>query len=203
MFRMKFTNSFYKKCIGQSTILYGESNTGKTFYTAGFVKLLVESQHSNPEKITILDFAPKMEIISDQKIGGKVSDYYIGSKDCKYYSLEKHIIPPRLNAESRGELYDNLCHNFRICHGLLEIFNENPTPFLIINDVSIYLHLSKVKTLGEYIQKANTFFGNSYYGISISRNFSKGLSRLEQKRVFRLKNNMDRAYHLKEKFETP
>ncbi|MFO8020376.1 MAG: hypothetical protein R6U96_17275 [Promethearchaeia archaeon] len=198
---MKFSPTFFKGCLGKSTILYGESNTGKTYYTAEFIKFLLETKKTSQDSITILDFAPKKEIIADKKIGGKIRSFYNKSKTCKYYSVKGEIIPARLMAENKEELYKYKCHNLKLCHTLLEQYTNNPTPFLVINDISIYLHLNKVKTLLKYIRLADTFFGNSYYGTGIKSDFSRILSILEKKRVEKLISYMDTSRHLTEKLE--
>ena len=50
-------NLDFNQFIGYHTILYGETNTKKTYFTAKFVQFLVESKNINPKDISILDFA--------------------------------------------------------------------------------------------------------------------------------------------------
>ncbi|MGV9171802.1 MAG: hypothetical protein ACOC44_00365 [Promethearchaeia archaeon] len=198
---MRFTPPFFRDCLGKRVLLYGESNTGKTHYTSQFVKFLLESIQTSPEAITILDFAPKMEIIAQKKIGGKIVYFYEKSKKCKYYELEGEITPPRLNALNKSELYKKICHNFKLCNKILEKYQQNPTPYLVVNDISIYFHLSKVSTFLEYIRESRTFFGNSYYGKLINSDFSRIMSTLEKKKVESLIEHMDKSYFLRNKFQ--
>lgn len=184
----------FNRFIGYSTILYGETNTKKTYYTAKFVQFLIKSKNVNPKDITILDFAPKLSIINELKIGGKIEDFYDKSKECNNLSFEGEIIPPRLNANNKKELYENALENYDKTHKTLKKFNENPTPFLIINDISIYLHLGNKKYILETIKKVNTFFGNSYYGSSIKRNFATFFSIKEKRSVRNLLKRVDNAF---------
>ena len=57
----------FNNCIGHHTILYGETNTKKTYYTAEFVKFLLEKKEIIPEEITILDFAPEPTFLCPSK----------------------------------------------------------------------------------------------------------------------------------------
>ena len=184
----------FNQFIGYSTILYGETNTNKTYYTAQFVQFLVESKNINPKDITILDFAPKLSIIKGLKIGGKIEDFYDNTIKCNNLVFEGEIIPPRLNANNKKELYENASYNYSKTHGILKRFYENPTSFLIINDISIYLHLGSKKYLLEAINKVSTFFGNSYYGSSIKRNFAIFFSLKEKRSVIYLLKRVDNTY---------
>ncbi|TFG12934.1 MAG: hypothetical protein EU535_05670 [Promethearchaeota archaeon] len=180
--------------IGSHTILYGETNTKKTYYTAKFVQFLVESKKIDPKDITILDFAPKLNIIKGLKIGGKIEDFYAQSIKCHNILFEGEIIPPRLNAGNKKELYQFASINYEKTHKCLEKYNEHPTPFLVINDISIYLHQGNKKYLLNSIKRANTFFGNSYYGSSIKRNFALFFSLKEKRSVKYLLKRVDKTY---------
>ena len=181
---MKFSrNSDLSVLIGKKTLIYGETNTGKTHYTAKFVQFLLQFEKYEPKEISILDFAPKLTYFDNLKIGGRIHDYYENSKKCNYINFEGEIIPPRLKAQSKNELFNNICHNFKRVFEILEKYNNKPTKVLIINDISIYLHLGHNKYLFNTIDKSDTFFGNTYYGSSIVSNFSKLLSIKEKSRV--------------------
>ncbi len=180
--------------IGYSTILYGETNTKKTYFTAKFIEFLIESKNLNPKEITILDFAPKLSIIKNLKIGGKIEDFYDRSSECNNISFEGEIIPPRLNAHNKKELYQNALLNYKKAHEVLEIFNENPTSILIINDISIYLHQGNKKYMLNTIKSVDTFFGNSYYGSTITRNFATFFTLKEKRSVRYLLKRVDNGY---------
>ena len=180
--------SFYDKIDfstlnGYHTLIYGETNTGKTFYTAKFIKFLLETKNIPPKDISILDFAPKLAYFNNLKIGGRIQDYYENSVKCNNINFKGEIIPPRLNAKNKNEMYLNICNNFNKIYEIIEIYNSSPTPVLIINDISLFLHLGSNKYLINTINKSDTFFGNSYYGSSISSKFSKLISIKEKRKV--------------------
>lgn len=168
--------------IGQYTFLYGEANTKKTYYTARFIQFLIETKQISPKEISILDFAPPINVIKNIRIGGKIKDFYQNSVICNNIYFEGDIIPPRLNARNKKELYENACKNYKKTFKILKFFNDNPTKILIINDISIYLHIGNKNLLLKAINKSNTFFGNSYYGSSIKSDFATLFS-LREKRI--------------------
>ena len=184
----------YKNYVGHRTLLYGETNTGKTYYTAKFVQYLLEIKNVNPKEVSILDFAPKLAYFNNLKIGGRIQDYYEDSVKCNNINFEGEIIPPRLRAKNKKEIYDHLCHNFNKIYEIMEIYNISPTPVLIINDISLYLHLGSIKYLIDTINKSDTFFGNSYYGSSISSKFSKLISIREKRKVESLIKNVENSF---------
>lgn len=187
---MRFINNLdFQKFIGRHTLLYGEPNTQKTYLTAKFVEFLLKLEKVAPKEISILDFAPKLSCINKLRIGGRIRDFYKDSKKCNYIKFKGEIIPSRLKARNKNELYKNLCHNHEITSYLLQKFNDNPTSILIINDISIYLHLGDKVYILNTINRTKTFFGNSYFGYSIKKNYSKLLNIKERKRVeFLIKN---------------
>ncbi len=184
----------FEKYFGHRTLLYGETNTGKTYYTAKFVQYLLEIKKITPEDISILDFAPKLAYFNNLKIGGRIQDYYENSVKCNNINFKGDIIPPRLKAKNKNDMYNNICHNFNKIYEIIEIYNISPTPVLIINDISLYLHLGSTRYLINTINKSNTFFGNSYYGSSISSKFSKLISIKEKRKVESLLKNVENSF---------
>lgn len=181
---MRIQNKFiFQKFIGQHTLIYGETNTQKTLITAKFIEYLIKLENLKPKEISILDFAPKLIFINKLKVGGRIEDYFKDSIKCNYIKFKGEIIPPRMKADNKEDLYKNLCHNYTIVLDILNKYNKNPTSILIANDISIYLHLGSKYSILEAILKTNTFFGNSYYGYSIKKDFSNLLSIKERKRV--------------------
>jgi hypothetical protein len=191
---MKFDkNKSYNEYLYHHTLLYGETNTKKTYYTAKFVQFLVESKF-NPLEITILDFAPKMVTINDSKIGGRIEDFYTNSRNCNNVHFEGEIIPPRLRSKNSKTLIENARSNYIKTNQILEEYHQKPTSILVINDISIYLHVGKLDYFLKTIQKARTFFGNSYYGTSINRNFSHDFSLKEKKLGESLIEKIENSY---------
>jgi len=180
--------------VGKKTLIYGETNTGKTFYTAKFIQYLLEIKKINPKDISILDFAPKLANFNNLKIGGRIQDYFENSVKCNNITFKGEIIPPRLKANNKKEIYSNICHNFNKLYEIMEIYNSSPTPVLIINDISLYLHLGGNKYLINTINKSDTFFGNSYYGSSINSKFSKQISIKEKRKVESLIKTVENSF---------
>ena len=192
---MKFKlNLDFKKHIGHSTLLYGDANTEKTLVTSRFVQFLLESKNVTPKDITILDFAPNITKVGNLKIGGKIRDFYENCIKCRNISFRGDIIPPRLNSRDKVELYQNAYENYKKTSKILNLFNENPTTTLIINDISIYLHMGRLELLLRAINKSNTFFGNSYYGSSIKKDFATQFSRREKRQVENLLKEVEKSY---------
>ena len=180
--------------IGHYTLLYGETNTKKTYFTSKFIQFLVESKKINPKEISILDFAPPLSMIKNLKIGGKIRDYYEGVIKCKNILFRGEIIPPRLKAKNEREAYQNAFENFKKTIDILNKFNKDPTSILIINDISIYLHTGNKITLMKAIKNSNTFFGNIYYGTSIGRDFAHLMNLREKRLVKYLIKKVDKSY---------
>ncbi len=192
---MSFYNNInFESLIGHMTIIYGEIDTKKTFYTANFIRFLLEDKQINPKEISILDFAPQLIMIKGKNIGGRIKDFYEKSKICNYLNLQGEIIPPRLNAKNQEELYRNANHNYLITSKALERYIQKPTNILIINDISIYLHVGDEKLLLESIKKCNTFFGNTYYGTSIRSDFESNFSIKERRTIENLLKKVENSF---------
>ncbi|MFX1325623.1 MAG: hypothetical protein ACFE8N_11750 [Promethearchaeota archaeon] len=187
-------NIDFNELIGHSTLLYGDTNTSKTRFTAEFVKFLLEMCNIPPNDITILDFAPKSMSINNLKIGGRIIDFYNKSASTRNISLRGEIVPPRLRSNNITELYQNACENFKKTSEILNAYLEAPTPILIVNDISIYLHIGGIKHLLEAISKSNTFLGNSYYGTSLKRDYCTRFNSREKRKVKSLIKKVDKSY---------
>ncbi|MFX1346288.1 MAG: hypothetical protein ACFFBC_10620 [Promethearchaeota archaeon] len=187
-------NLNFNSLVGHHTLLYGETNTKKTFYTSKFIQFLVESKNISPNDISILDFAPPSTTINNLQIGGKVQDFYEKCNSCKNILFKGEIIPPRLNSNNKTELYHIAYENYKKTSEILDFYKNNPTPVLIINDISIYLHIGNVKPLLEVINRSNTFFGNSYYGSSITRNYATLFSLREKRQIEYLIKKVEKSY---------
>ena len=192
---MSFQNKFnFNNLYGCHTLIYGETNTEKTFYTAKFIQFLLESKRIPPNNISILDFAPNLMIKQDLKIGGNIQDFYHNSASCNNILFKGEIIPPRLKSSNKTELYQYARENLKKTSEILNIFNENPTPILIINDISIHLHIGSIKLLLNAITKSSTFFGNTYFGSSIKRCYATLFSLRERRKVKSLIKKVEQSY---------
>lgn len=187
-------NLYFDDLINHSTLLYGETNTYKTYQTSEFVKFLLESKSISPKEISILDFAPHLMTTKNLKIGGKIEDFYEQSSACKNIIFKGEIIPPRLKSKNKKELYLYARENFEKTSEILNLFNDNPTPILIINDISLHLHVGSIKLLLNVINKSKTFFGNAYFGSSIKRGYATLFSLRERRKVKSLINKVEQSY---------
>lgn len=187
-------NLDFNSFIGYHTLLYGETDTRKTYYTARFVQFLLSAKKIEPNEISIIDFGPILFKYYGIKIGGRIEDFYPQSLSCNNITFKGEIIPPRLSASNKEQLYNNICKNYEKTQKAIEFFNKNPTSILIINDLSIYLHLGNKNYLLETIRKADTFFGNSYYGTLINKDFSKLISLREKRQIEFVLKNLDFSY---------
>ena len=93
-------------------------------------------------------------------------NFYKNSDKCNNLSFEGEIIPPRLKAKNLTELHENACKNFKKTYKILALYNDNPTSILIINDISIYLHIGNKKLLLESIKKANQKLKNGFVKVN-------------------------------------
>ncbi|MFX1446253.1 MAG: hypothetical protein ACFFHV_22880 [Promethearchaeota archaeon] len=192
--RKLIENLEFNNFLKHHTLLYGETNTKKTLNTARFIKFLLEEKGLNPREISILDFAPPLTIFENVRIGGKIIDYYKNSKKCRNLRFKGEIVPPRLTSKNLKELFENACKNYKKTSKILNEFNKNPTPLLIINDISIYLHIGNKNLLLDSIKKSSTFFGNTYYGLSIQTNFTSLFNLREKRLVEYFVKKMDYSY---------
>lgn len=190
----------FNSLLEKKVLLYGETNTFKTYCSAKFVQFLLEEEKIKPKRISIIDFAPNLQYIDDLKIGGKIKDYYDKSKLCCYLESEKEIIPPRLLAQNKRQLYENACHNYKQARNLLKKFKKNSTPILLINDISIYLHLGNRRDLMKIINMVETCVGNAYYGENISSRsqFARLFSLNEHFKILHLCKYFDKSILMKD-----
>ena len=192
---MKFSENLdFNTFLGHHTLLYGETDTRKTYYTAKFVQFLLTVKNIAPNEISILDFGPKLFKYYGIKIGGRIEDFFPQSLKCNNIGFRGEIIPPRLRASNKEQLYNNACKNYERTSEIVEKFNDNPTSILIINDISIYLHLGSKYHLLDTIKNSDTFFGNTYYGMSIKQDFAKLFSLKEKRRIEFLLKNVEFSY---------
>lgn len=137
-----------------SILILGETGRGKTRLAVKIANALARA--TGPGRVTVLDFAPDVMGVGRPMQG--------------LHGWVKVLRPPRLHAprlESRGDcgrawMYarENAVETSR----LLESYLEDPTPVLVVNDLSIHLHAGDPGLLEEAIQASIVFVGNSYWG---------------------------------------
>jgi energy-coupling factor transporter ATP-binding protein EcfA2 len=170
--------------LGRKTLITGESGSGKTKLAARLLEEL--TLLIRPEKITVVDLAPRRV----GRIGGKIPDYAdVGSK-VRYLSPEI-VYTPRLTGESCEQVLHLARLNRKNMEPLLNQFIQNPTEALIVNDITLYLHLGKLEKVLDCVRVARTFLATAYYGSKLANDFGAGISSREERQTDKLAAFMD------------
>jgi len=174
--------------IGRKTVIVGDVGAGKT-------RLLTEILTHFREKglttqITVVDLAPpKMG-----RVGGPITEYV--SAEGLRYLRPTRIYAPRLQACNSDDVLRYVSHNVTPSRVLLEQFTSAPTKILMINDLTIFLHGSTLEELLNVLEKAETFVGTAYYGMTLDEDYGTGISAKERRLVEEMLRLMDRTIRL-------
>ena len=173
-----------KEIRGKKVLILGETGSGKTRLAA---KLLREfAILINPEKITVIDFAPQRM----GEIGGKITDYLSMPREIKYFS-PKNVYTPRLAGKSPEQVLRYAELNMKNMEPLLREFIRNTTDVLVLNDVTLYLHSGDLETVLKCVKLAKTFLATAYYGSKLANDLGTGISSRERKLTDELASFMD------------
>ena len=173
-----------KEIRGKKVLILGETGSGKTRLAA---KLLREfAILINPEKITVIDFAPQRV----GEIGGKITDYLSMPREIKYLS-PKNVYTPRLAGKSPEQVLRYAELNMKNMEPLLREFIRNTTDVLVLNDVTLYLHSGELKIVLKCVKLAKTFLATAYYGSKLANDSGTGISSRERKLTDELATFMD------------
>lgn len=167
---------------GKKLLIAGDVGTGKTACTAKLLEKIMKQAQN--EEITILDFAPM-----HGNIGGQLKQY-LETIPKNYFAPQK-VRAPRLEGKSKAEVIKLATENAKSMALLLKRYLENPTKYLIINDVSLYLQAGDCELLGKCLRKANTAILNSYYGSALSEDKGSNISSIERRNVEKLMEDID------------
>jgi energy-coupling factor transporter ATP-binding protein EcfA2 len=173
-----------REILGKKVLILGEAGSGKTKLAARLLQELIALV--DPEKITVIDLAPK----SFSGVGGKLTDYVSVISEVKYLSPEK-VYTPRLAGTSPKEVLHYAKLNRRVMEPLLNKYIQNPTEVLVMNDVTLYLHSGRLEKVLECVKLAKTFLATAYYGIKLSEDFGTGISSRERQLTDKLAARMD------------
>jgi hypothetical protein len=173
-----------KEICGKKVLILGEPGSGKTRLAAKllgeFVTLI------NPEKITVIDFAPQKA----GEIGGKIMDYLNVPREIKYLS-PKNVFTPRLAGKSPEQILRYAELNMKNMEPLLRKFICDATDVLFLNDVTLYLHSGELETVLRCVELAKTFLATAYYGSKLANDLGTGISSRERKLTDQLASFMD------------
>ncbi|MCW3988612.1 MAG: hypothetical protein NWE88_00895 [Candidatus Bathyarchaeota archaeon] len=173
---------------GKRTLIRGNVRTGKTRLT---VRLLEEAVRLGlAEAITVIDMAPRSQEHEGGSVGGRISEYTEAYKQVRYLSPER-VETPRLRADTPEELLSLVELNGENIRPLLQEYLENPTPILIVNDVSIIFQSGSDDLIMGTLDACETFIANGYHGDSLSEDLRTGVSRIERGLMDRLASWMD------------
>ncbi len=178
----------FESLIGRKVIILGEVGTGKSSLTLKLIRQAIEL--SKVKEITIIDMAPSAATLKGGRIGGRLDEISDIVKKAKYLAPTE-ITPPRLSARSSEELVQLIWQNKQLIDSAIRAYEEEPTPILFINDISIYLQSGDISSILELIKLPRTFIANGYYGTSLDHDLDTGISKLERSMMDRLCKSMD------------
>ncbi len=163
-------------------LIVGDVRRGKTTLTSRIVDVLAEV--CGEGKIMVLDFAPDF--------GGVGSKVNVNS-NVKIVRPEG-LKAPRLMGKDCDTVWKLAKYNRELTEGAIKEYLCNPTPILVINDLSIHLQGGDLSLVLEAAGKAVLFIANSYYGTSLRDDC--GLSGWERKLVEEMMNKVDYVWLL-------
>ncbi len=167
----------FEEMQGRKMLALGESGSGKTRLMVSLLKeaaAIVE-----PEKITLLDFAPTARSVGGVGIGGKIADIHKGVHSLHHCSPS--IRAPRLEGRTREEVLSIAGQNASRTTRCLRAYLYSPTPVLFVNDLSLHLHAGDPNMLLDAISRSETFVGNAYQGSLLSNDRGSGVSERESR----------------------
>jgi len=175
--------------IGKKVLILGEVGSGKTSLTAKIVQKLMPL--IEPKEITVIDMAP--EAIGE--IGGKLSKYLNLNSELRYLSSAK-VYAPRTMGISNTQVVEYAKRNKNAIEPLLDEFVKKPTKVLVINDITLYLHLGKLEKIINCIRLTETFLASAYYGVKLQEDKGAGITAREKQMVEKLATHMDHIVKL-------
>ncbi len=140
-------------------LILGDVRTGKTRLTVKLLVNLISLGHG--PQISVIDVAPQ-----GAAVGGRLSEYLPSiEKMVAQYLVPETVYTPRLTGKTGNEVLRLARENARLTEPLFRTYLGNPTPILVVNDLSIYLQAGDTGLILECISTAEMFLGNSYYGV--------------------------------------
>lgn len=172
--------------LGKKVLILGESGSGKTKLASELFEELLIIEGS--DEITIIDFAPERI----NQVGGKLRDHVTMARGVKYFT-PRRVHTPRLTGSSPAEALRLARLNKKLMEPLLDKFIQNPSEVLILNDLTLYLHLGKIEKILQCVRLARTFLGTAYYGVKLAEDFGTGISSREKRLTDELAACMDQV----------
>ena len=163
--------------LGRRVLIVGDVGSGKTKLTARLLEEAVDLGYA--DEITVIDMAPETINAEGVKIGGLLSEA-TDSVNLVRYWRPAEVKAPRTTAKTPEQLLEYVQFNKRVIEPLLDRFLREPTPILIINDLSIYLQAGNPRKVVLVMEKCWTFIANCYKGRRLSEDLGTGVSRVER-----------------------
>ncbi|MGQ9543174.1 MAG: helicase HerA domain-containing protein [Candidatus Bathyarchaeia archaeon] len=182
------TRYTYRELTGKKTLIIGDVSTGKTVLTANLLKEALETE--DPREITLLDMAPERTLHGGKVIGGRITDLVKLPSTVRVLKPAR-IKPPRHSAKSRDELLRLVEENRIAIEEILNIYLDEATPTLFINDLSLYFQSGRWRKVFEAMGRSVTFIANAYYGETLKEDFGTGVSTVEKRLVTKLSRRID------------
>ncbi len=182
------TRYAFKDLLGKKVLIAGDVGAGKTKLTVGILDEAVEMGYG--EKITVIDMAPATTMVKGRKVGGRLSEFTEASKRVRYWAPDK-VETPRLRAESAEELLHLVNLNKERIEPLLRRYLKDPSPILLINDISIYFQSGRAELILSALKVAETLIANGYYGDYLAFDQGTGVSKVEKNLMDELTKRMD------------
>jgi len=175
--------------IGKKLLIIGEVGRGKTRLTAELLEKLANELY--PKDVTVIDMTPT-------KVAGIANRLpaYTNTISKVMYLTPPLVRAPRIEGKERGEVIYLANFNKNSIEPLIQSFLKQPTPVLIIDNLSIYLHAGDVSKIFDCMDVAKTFIANSYYGTSLSDDKNSGITERERKLIDRLIEKSDTIIRL-------
>lgn len=164
-----------QEIVGKKAIIIGEVGSGKTRLTAELLEEM--TRRFDPRNITVIDMAPS----NIPEIGGTLNQYTAVTKEVRYLN-PKGIRAPRFEGTNKAEVLSLAHANMLAIEPLINDYILDPSSFLVINDLSMYLQAGRISKIMTCMRKAETFVSNAYYGTKLSDDKGSGIS-LKEKRL--------------------
>lgn len=175
--------------VGKKVLILGEVGSGKTSLIAKIVQKLM--LFVEPKEITVIDMAP--EVIGE--IGGRLSEYLSLNSELRYLSPAM-VYAPRTMGINNTQVVEYARRNKNAIERLLNEFLEKPTKVLVINDVTLYLHLGRLEKITNCMRLTETFLASAYFGVRLEEDYGAGISDREKEMVRKLAAFMDHVVKL-------
>ncbi len=153
---------------GRRSLIVGEVGVGKTFLTRRLLEELLAVGRVRGEAVAVLDLAPLVppELARAKgltRVGGRLWEPGQAGDPAVQY-LFRPLPPPRLSARDEAEAAAIARANLAACRELLAAWDPLKRPWLVANDLSMFLHAGEAAELIGLLSRAETVLANAYLG---------------------------------------